>query len=230
MTPRDKVPDRVEFFFSYRSPYAWFASRRLPGLLRDLSVRLEYWPVWEPEPELLERLEGEGVVWDFPRPSRAKRRYIFQDVRRHVRMYRYRFAWPVDRDVRWSLPHVAFLYAQRHGCGLAYHERVYSMRFEEGRNVTRADAVQEALEDAGLDPDLFFAAERDGKFGEDVLACFRRARRAGVAGWPFFTFGRERFWGNDRIEWLVATIRDARGLRAPMGGNGAPCAPDGSDD
>ena len=35
----------------------------------------------------------------------------------------------------------------------------------------------------------------------------RDAGTDGVFGFPFFLFRGQRFWGNDRIEWLVRAIQ-----------------------
>jgi 2-hydroxychromene-2-carboxylate isomerase len=196
----------------------WLASVRLPALLRGLQVDLDLVPVWEPEPELRARLAAHDMVWDFPQPSRAKRFYILQDVRRHARAYGLSIVWPIDRAVRWSPPHVGFLYAQARGCGPAYHARVLAARFTQGKDVTDPAVLAAIAREVGLDPADLLATIAEDRLADRILECFRMAGAHDVFGWPFFVYGRQKFWGNDRLEWLVEAIRADRAREGARGG------------
>lgn len=210
MTPRRAparpAPRSVRFYFSYRSPFAWLATLRLRPLLGGLPVEIDYCPVWEPEPWLTSVLAESGMTWSAPPLTRAKRAYIFEDVRRHARSYDVPLVWPIDRAPEWSLPHLGLLFALEHGRGGAYHEAVFAHRFERGENVTDRAVLARIATEVGLDATALLRAidERDAL--GTALECYRRADADGVFGWPFFVYGRQKFWGNDRLDWLAETV------------------------
>lgn len=211
-TPRTgSPPDHVRFYFSYRSPFAWLATRRIPTVLGDCPIPIRLYPVWEPEPELRTRLAERNLVWSFSAPSREKRRYYFHDVRRWVRYLEVPFRWPVDRNPRWSLPHLGLLHAREHGLEWAYHRTVFDRRFTRGEEVLSVDAVGRVLETLDLSAERFLERVAEGVFDEAVMRCFASAAADDVFGWPFFVYGHDRFWGNDRLEWLAAAVQREHG-------------------
>lgn len=207
MRPRGTPPHEVKFYFSYRSPYAWLATRRMESMLTGLPVELLLRPVWEPEPELEKRLAEIEISWHFAQPSREKRRYIFQDIRRYVRAGGLRFKWPIDRDSRWTLAHLGHLFAREHGRERAYHRTLFDLRFERGENILDPERVGEVLRSLGLDSGDFLQRVEADRFWDEIVRCFEEAEADGVCGWPFFVYGRQRFWGNDRLEWLAEAVR-----------------------
>jgi 2-hydroxychromene-2-carboxylate isomerase len=200
-------PNVVKFYFSYRSPYAWFATLRLPDVLGTLPVDVLYRPVWEPDPALSDLLTGRGMAWSFPPLSRQKRRYIFQDVRRHVQASGLEFTWPIDRDPDWSVPHIGLLYARHHGKEKVYHRRIFDLRFARGQNITDPRCIERVARELGMDAVDMVRALEDGRYEREIVRCFHEASEDDVFGWPFFVYGRQKFWGNDRLEWLAAAIR-----------------------
>lgn len=205
--PKRTRPHLVRFYFSYRSPFSWLATARLPVVLDGMPVAVEYWPVWEPDPLLATRLATQGLTWNFPPLTRRKRHYIFQDVRRLARAYGLPLVWPIDRDPEWSLPHLGLLFAREHGRERSYHEQVFAHRFTRGDNVTDPIILARIADEVGLDGASLLRSIHDERYAETAVSCFRQADEDGVFGWPFFVYGRDRFWGHDRLTWLAEAIR-----------------------
>jgi 2-hydroxychromene-2-carboxylate isomerase len=89
----------VRFYFSFRSPYAWFASERLRAELEGLAPVVERVPFF-PTPET------------FPNdPARVpeKFRFVVQDMRRLARDFGLTLAAPSSLDTDWARAHAAYL-------------------------------------------------------------------------------------------------------------------------
>ena len=99
--------DSIRFYFSFRSPYAWFAAERLESELGGLGVPIERIPIYPP-PELFP---------NDPAAMPAKQAYIIQDAPRVARQYGLPIRFPKSSDTEWRLPHAAFLAAQQLGEG-----------------------------------------------------------------------------------------------------------------
>jgi 2-hydroxychromene-2-carboxylate isomerase len=77
----------------------------------------------------------------------------------------------------------------------------------EGLDVNEERIVRRMASGAGLDPDFLIARalQDDTRHMLDVsLAAFERDRCPGVPTW---VLTGERFWGKDRVEWLVERVK-----------------------
>ena len=101
---------------------------------------------------------------------------------------------------------LGFLYADAEGKGRAYHDGVFAARHLQGHDIGQEDTLAEIAVAAGLERSRFLAALGDPRYEAALAASNEAAREDGVFGFPFFIYAGERFWGNDRIEWLVRAI------------------------
>jgi 2-hydroxychromene-2-carboxylate isomerase len=196
--------ENVRFYFSFRSPYSWFAFRRIEAALSGLPVALEYVPVFPPKD-----YKGDHGA------NSAKRGYIDADVERFARAYGLELHCPNPFDTEWIRPHAAYLFAQDQGCGRPFALAAYSARFAEGRDLGSDDVLREVAQSAGLNPTAAVSAADDPAVHERVRDGMAECRKDGMFGVPFFVYRGQRFWGNDRIEWLVRAIHEALGRPVP---------------
>jgi len=76
------------------------------------------------------------------------------------------------------------------------------------RNIGQEEKLAEIAERAGLDRAEFLAALREARYEAALRAeQTRMPGRRGSSAFPFFIYEGKRFWGNDRIEWLVREIK-----------------------
>ena len=199
--------DVVRFYFSFRSPYAWFALHRIDSALAGLPVRVRLIPVYPPDD-----------MQNDPARVPNKLDYIFsQDVVRIARAYGLPlgFARGIEPD-DWSRPHAAFLWAEAQGEGEAFAREAFAARFARGLNLGHDDVIGGVARACGLDGEGASKAARD----PDLQARARAARdrgfeQEGLFGVPTFVYRGESFWGNDRLEWLVRAIQQSQGRDVP---------------
>ena len=194
----------IRFYFSFRSPYSWLALVRVEAALAPYPVALQYIPVFPPP--------------DFKNDPTAvpnKLAYIRVDMARIAEAYGITATKSFSTvDTNWVRPHAAFLYAQDHGKGCEFARSLYDARFVHGADITSDTVMSEVASAHGLDPAALIAASLDepGFQTRVVLGMIQGAQEDAIFGVPLFVFRGERFWGNDRIEWLVRSIRRAQGL------------------
>jgi 2-hydroxychromene-2-carboxylate isomerase len=206
------------FYVSFRSPYSWLAYRDLVDRHPDLPRRLEWRPFWEPDPDFRRLLAEAGGRFPYVDMSRAKALYILQDVRRLARTRGLRLAWPVDRKPVWEVAHLAYLVARKQGQGDAFVARVYEARWEQGRDISDRATIASIATDIGLDPGPLANAVDDPAVRQEGVRALLEVCADGVFGVPFFVYGREKFWGVDRLPAFVEAV-DGAG-RPPDGAAG----------
>jgi 2-hydroxychromene-2-carboxylate isomerase len=197
------VPDDVRFYFSFRSPYSWLALVRIDAALADLPVKLEYVPVFPPP----------NFAND-PTAVPNKLAYIQQDVARIAAAYGLPFKMSDKLDCEWVRPHASFLYASDRGTGPAFARGAFDARFSRGMDLGDDAVLAEIGAGVGLDAQAVIAAARDPELQTRVVqGMMRGVQEDSIFGVPYFVHRGERYWGNDRIDWLVRAIKRAHGMQ-----------------
>ena len=187
---------KVRLYFAYNSPYAFLANTRAERELAAHSVELEYRPMYSP------RKGGGG-----PNISPAKLKYLFEDVGRFAEEYGLSLNPGPFADTGNACR--GFLYAQEKGGAREYHDAVYAARWLEGKDIGDEAVLTEIAERCGLNRGEFLAALKAPRYSDALDQINKDAEADGVFGIPTFLYRGERFWGNDRIEWLIRALKAA---------------------
>ena len=192
------MPDVIRFYFAYNSPYAFLANTRIERMLAPLGATIEYKPVYQPR--------NAAAADEYMRSP--KFRYVFEDVVRFADAYGISLRPGPFTDTRRAC--LGFLHADAGGRGRAYHDRVYDARFLEEADIGQDATLARIAEQAGLDRGQFLAALDDPATAAALDKSNRDAEADGAFGFPFFVWSGKHFWGNDRLEWLVRAMEQAR--------------------
>ncbi len=191
----------LRVYFSFRSPFSWFAFHRITssGVFdwNDLDA-IPIFPYGGAQPTA----------------GRAKSSYIREDVERFATAYGLELNWPQGEDPDWFPSHAVYLWARQQGRAVDYAREAYRTRFSKGRDLGDVAVIQAAAESAGLDGDEAARVAEDADWKERVLAGFAHTRQDGAFGVPMFIYRGERFWGNDRLDWLLREMSRSRGRQA----------------
>ena len=183
---------KILFYFAYNSPYSFLANTRIERVLARFTPEIEYKPVYSP------RSAGAAA----PAPERF--RYMFEDVQRFADEYGLKLAPGPLADTRKAC--LSFFFAREQGRGKFFHDAVYRCRFLEGGDIGQEATLAEIGQRVGLDPDALLACLQADRYADALDASNREAESDGVFGFPFLIYEGQRFWGNDRIEWLERAI------------------------
>ena len=185
---------KVKLYFAYNSPYAFLANTRVERELAPYSVELEYKPIYSP------RKAGGG-----PNISPAKLRYLLEDVGRFAKEYGLSLKPGPFADTGSACR--GFLYAQEKGRAKPYHDAVYSARWLEGRDIGDQEVLAQIAKGYGLNGGEFLGAIQSPRYADALDQINKDAEADGAFGIPFFVYRGEKFWGNDRIGWLIRALK-----------------------
>jgi 2-hydroxychromene-2-carboxylate isomerase len=195
------MPQPIEFFFDFSSPYGYLASRKID----ELGARYEREVVWKPI--LLGavfKLTGMAPLVGIP----MKGDYAQRDFARFARLLGVEFKLP-DPFPFSSIHAVrSFWWIEGHDPKGAHDlaRQLYNKAFS-GNDIASAQAVAAAAAEIGIDSAALLAGIESQEVKDRTRAESDAAIARGVFGSPFIIIDSEPFWGADRLDqvekWLA---------------------------
>lgn len=193
---------RIQYWFSVASPWTWLGSARFIALARRSGAGVEVLPI-----DLGAVFAATGGK-PFEARTPARRSYRQLELARWSRRLgapltlEPRF-YPVDREPASRL----LIAARRAGLdALGLSHAVLRAIWVEERDLADWPTLRAIADESGLAGDALVEAARDPA----ALECFRddtrRAIDAQVFGAPTWVVDGERFWGQDRLEFLAERL------------------------
>lgn len=199
-----------DLYWSFRSPYSYFVTKRLVALERDFDVRANVCPVYPIAVRQPEFFDNNDPLWVH---------YFMRDIFRCAQFLDLPFAWPspdpvvMDMATRkypkeqpyiFRLTRLGQLAAER-GHGLAFLDAVSTLIWSGAvKGWHEGDHLATAVATTGLD-----LAEMDAVLATDharldaAITANQDAQRAGGHyGVPLMVFDGEPFFGQDRFDQL----------------------------
>ena len=196
------MPDPLEFYFDFSSPYGYIAAMRVD----DLAARHGRKVRW------VAYLMGAAMKLTGAQPLVARDLvgdYARIDLPRSARFYGVPFALPSPFPVATVAAARAFwwLHLQDTERANALAKALYRAYFVDGRNIGEAPTVLAVAAENGVDADALQAGLADDAVKATLRRVTDEAIARGVFGSPFLLVDGEPFWGNDRLEqvdeWLA---------------------------
>ncbi|MEM8767623.1 MAG: DsbA family protein [Pseudomonadota bacterium] len=202
------MPEPVDVYWSFRSPYSYLVTPDLVRLREDFDVdvrmRIVY-PIAVRDPSLV-----------FDPSNRNKALYIMRDSRRRAEFLGMPFAGPnpdpivqdfASMTVAEEQPYIHRLSAlgveaQRRGQGVEFVTEVSALIFGGTEGWDQGDLLKNAVARAGFDLAELEAAIEGGDQLAEVESNQGALAEAGHWGVPTMVFRDEPFFGQDRIETL----------------------------
>jgi len=191
----------VRFYFSFRSPYAWFVAQRWQVELGDVQPaveRIPFYPTRETFP-------------NDPTLVPNKIAYVVQDMIRLAREYQLALKPPPAIDTDWGRAHAAYLGIERAQADRAeaFMLEMFRSRFSRGLDVALPEVIAGAAARAGADATLANESAASPELQREVAGSFQRGQQNHrIFGAPSFVLGDQLFWGHDRMPQLRRALLD----------------------
>jgi 2-hydroxychromene-2-carboxylate isomerase len=197
------TPHEIKLYFAYTSPYSYLAMQPAYDLELSHQVHVRFIPYGVNIRKVYGPLDREDA-------DRRKVRYLYIDARR-IAKERGLVIYPPKRIYSARLAFYGSLYAAKQERFRSYSSRVFERFWKQELDVESRAAIAAIIDEVGLDSSDFLRyADTDAR--ADLDACFAEANRDEVFGVPTFVVDGERFWGEDRVDWVIRKL-DAMSLR-----------------
>ena len=196
------MPQDVDFFFDFVSPYTYLAQTQMAGLADRSGARFRLWPM-----HLLNLMKQVGNA-----PTTVlcanKLKYATRDIGRWVS--RYGVPFQLNQHVFKGDTALALrgaLVAQKQGVEDAYNRALFNAFWSEGLDVNDRAVLAGRLDAAGLDGEAILKTADEPSYREQLEKNTALAAERGVFGSPTFIIGDDLFFGNDRLGFLEERLR-----------------------
>ena len=197
------MPQPIEFYFDFSSPYGYMASCEINALGERHGREVDWRPYLM---GAVMKLTGRRPLVD----SDMVAKYTVRDLARTARRIGVKFALPDPFPVATIAACRAYywLVEQDPGQAKSLAKALYAAFFVDGRNIGEPGMVLEVAANAGVDRDALGAALQDPAVKEKLKTVTDDAAARGIFGSPFVIIDGEPFWGHDRFDqvdrWLAS--------------------------
>jgi 2-hydroxychromene-2-carboxylate isomerase len=189
----------VEFYFDLVSPYSYLAYGRVGRICEENGAELILRP-------MLLGAVHKAVGLQAPIEIMPKASYQAQDIRRWADYYGLLLQFPDPFPFRTLKTMRAAMFLQEREELEAFTREAFTLYWEEDG---APGGLQETDEDGpiGVDPDEVLSGAASSGVKQALKVATSEAVERGVFGAPAFFVGDEMFWGNDRLHFVEAALR-----------------------
>ena len=196
------MPDPVEFYFDFSSPYGYIASEKIDALAAKYGREVTWRPFL-----LGVAFKTTGAA---PLPSiPVKGAYAARDMARGAKFHGVAYRFPTVFPISSVPPSRAFYWldARDSKRARALAKALYRAYFVDDVDISSADNTVAVCAKFGLKPDEVRAGIADQAVKDRTRAEVEKAIARGAFGSPYIVVDGEPFWGSDRLEqidkWLA---------------------------
>lgn len=191
------MPDPIDFYFDFSSPYGYLASRRIDALAAKHGRTVNW------RPHLIGaafKATGSQPLLNIP----MKGDYARIDIPRAARMHGVPFVMPERFPFLSVAAARAFYWLSDSDSAKAVDlaKALYNAAFGEGRDIANTGTVTAVAAGLGVDAGALTAALADPAVKARLKTEVSAAIARGIFGSPYFIVDGEPFWGHDKLEEL----------------------------
>lgn len=191
------MPEPIDFYFDFSSPYGYLAS----ALIDDLAARYGRTVRWRPF--LLGavfKVANTGPLTSYP----LKGAYSIHDFQRSARLYKVPFRMPPTFPVNSLVAARGYYWLEATNPAMArpFARAIYAAYFADNRDISDREVVLEVAAKLGIDRDALLAGVEDPAVKARLKQETDGAIARGVFGSPYMIVDGEPFWGADRLEMM----------------------------
>ena len=188
---------KLQFWFDFGSPNAYFVHKTLPDLEKRLGVSFER------KPGLLGgifKATGNQAPWMAFSAIPAKMDYMRKEMMRFIRHHGLTsFKMNPHFPINTLLVMRGAIAAQMKGELDAYIEAIMTAQWEQEKDTGNPEVVMSVLADAGLDSAYYQEMVQSDEVKAGLAAATQEAVDLGIFGMPTMVVGDEIFFGKDSL-------------------------------
>ncbi len=196
------APKVVRYYFGFASPFSALADARIDAIVGEVGAALDPIPITAPPSEPPQGIAA--MLLDH------KRSYQYEDAARWAR--KLGLPWhssaPPEGPVDALDASLGCYIAREKSREREYRNGVFRALWAEGRDIDDRDVLGDCAGDAGLSRSDFLKRLDDERYRDELMSRAVAGLEERVFGVPLFIVDGQRFWGNDRVDFLLEALRE----------------------
>jgi 2-hydroxychromene-2-carboxylate isomerase len=190
---------QVKYYFAFQSPFAALADSRIDDLIAQAGAELVPIPIVPPPSDPPTGLAAQIQA--------AKLSYLLEDAARWA--HKLGVAWRPPDQIAIDANDAAagHYFAREKGAERGYRNAVFRARWSAGRNIGDREVLADCAAQAGLSRAEFLDALSSRRYHDEVPKALRLCMQDQIFGVPIFVVHGKRFWGNDRLDFLLEELK-----------------------
>ena len=196
------MPKNFDFYFDFGSLAAYLAHTQLPHICADTGATVHMLPML-----LGGVFQATGNAAPMTVPAKGK--YLIIDMQRYAKTYGVPLNFnPFFPIITTTLMRMVTGLQMRSDPQLQHFmDTVYTAIWVDGMNMNDPAVVADVLTGAGFAAAELLALANEQATKDQLKAVTMRAVERGVFGAPTFFVGDDMYWGQDRIEQVIAALK-----------------------
>lgn len=190
----------VEVYYSFQSPYSYLALEDIYDIGKKFDVEL----LWQP---FSAKAAGQQLPPSTIIPDKLS--YLFEDTKRladeHSMPLVFAESWPENEFDPGRVTRGAVI-ANDLGVLMEYNYKVFHKWWGLGENPNEENFMTELCDELDIDLGDFLSKVSSSDTRERVKGIYKRGRKLGVYDTPTFIIDKERFFGLDKLSYLIKRL------------------------
>jgi 2-hydroxychromene-2-carboxylate isomerase len=198
------MPDPIDFYFDFSSPYSYLLSERIDALAARFGRQVRWHPILL---GIIFKATGSAPL-TLQNPAKAA--YSLLDFERSARFMGIPYRHPTQFPLATQNAARAYYWLHGHDCALArqFAHAIFRALFVDDRDVSAPEAVLEIAAKIGVDRNRLENALQSPEIKERLKQEVDVALALGIFGAPYVVIDGQPFFGADRLpqieKWLAS--------------------------
>jgi 2-hydroxychromene-2-carboxylate isomerase len=192
---------QVDFYFDFGSPTSYLAYTQIGNLAKQTGAAVNYKPI------LLGGVfaaTGNRAPGEVP----AKGKWMIEDLECFAQHYNVPYRWNSHFPIN-TLPLMrGAVFAQQHNFLTAYSDAIFRAMWVDNINMADPKEIGAVLKAAGLDEAKIIAGVAEPAVKDALKKITEEAVQRGVFGAPTFFIGDRMIFGQDRLMFVEAALKN----------------------
>ena len=189
-----------DFYFDFVSPYSFLAHKKIKKIEKKENIKIKYKPI------LLGGLHNlNGITAPAFIPSKAK--FMIRDCKLIAEKNRIRFKFNSYFPIKTLNLMRGAMIAEEDDFQAFYIDKIFDAIWQDGLNMNDQNIIDKIIKNIEINPKTFFLRASS----QNIKAILKKktddAYQKGIFGAPTFVVNNKIFWGQDRLEFVLAEAR-----------------------
>jgi|TARA_B110000211_G_scaffold36451_1_gene36724 2-hydroxychromene-2-carboxylate isomerase len=189
-----------DFYFDFISPYSFLAHKELKKIEKKESIKIKYRPILLGGLHNMHSIKAPAFI-----PAKAK--FMIRDCKLIAEKNKIKFKFNSYFPIKTLNLMRGIFIAEEDGYKSFYIDKIFDAMWQDGFNMNDQNIVDKILKNIDINPKTFFLRSSNQNIKALLKKRTDEAYAKGIFGAPTFLINNKIFWGQDRLEFVIAEAK-----------------------